>query len=332
MEKDENKQAIVVGIFVFLGIAVFILGIFTLGGQNKTFVKNIHLSASFNDVQGLKKGNNVWFSGVKVGTISSIKFTGQSKVNVNMDVEKSVQSYIHSNAGVKISSDGLIGNKIIVIDAGSPTAPEVEDGSVLQVETTLSTDDIMKTLQRNNENLLVITTNFKKLSGEIVQGKGLVGSLLADSNLAIKFRQIVANLQTTTGNTAKMANELNKFSAKVNTRGGLADNMLTDTTVFNRLRASVAQLQQATANAATLTNNLTKASNKLNTTDNVIGVLLNDTKQADQMRTTLNFLNQSSVKLNDDLEAVQHNFLLKGFFKKKAKNEVTAAGATPADK
>jgi phospholipid/cholesterol/gamma-HCH transport system substrate-binding protein len=212
-----------------------------------------------------------------------------------------------------------------VIDGGSPNAPVVEDGSVLQVESTLSTDDIMKTLQKNNENLLAITTDFKKLSNQIVQGKGMIGSLMADTVLSDKFRQIVANLQTTTGNTAKMANELSKFSNKINTKGGLADNMLTDTTVFNHLRASVAQLQLATTNATTLTNNLTKASNKLNTTDNVLGVLLNDTKQADQMKTTLNFLNESSIKLNDDLEAVQHNFLLKGFFKKKAKAEAANA-------
>lgn len=321
MEKDENKRAIIVGIFVFLGLLIFILAIFTLGGQQKTFVKNIHLSAIFNDVAGLKKGNNVWFSGVKVGTISSIRFTGLSQVDVKMDIDQSVQSFIHRNAGVRISSDGLIGNKIIVIDGGSPNAPMVEDGNMLQAENMLSTDDIMKTLQKNNENLLAITTDFKKLSSQIVQGKGLVGSLMADTALSMKFRHIVMNLETTTDNTAKMANGLNRFSDKLNTKGGLVDNLATDTTVFNHLKASVAQLQKATANASAITDNLTRASNKLNSTDNVLGVLLNDPKQAEQMKSTLNYLNESSVKLNDDLEAAQHNFLLKGFFKNRAKEQ-----------
>lgn len=327
MEKEENKRAIIVGIFVFLGLVIFILGIFTLGGQQKTFVRNIHLNAVFDDVAGLKKGNNVWFSGVKVGTISNIHFTGLSQVYVKMDIDKSVQSYIHRNAGVRISSDGLIGNKIIVIDGGSPNAPMVEDGNTLQAEKLLSTDDVVKTLQKNNENLLAITTDFKKLSRQIVQGKGLVGSLMADSTLAISFKQIVGNLQNTTSNTAKMANQLNTFSDKMNARGGLADKLLTDTSVFHQLQISVLQLRQAAANATTLTDNLTKASNKLNTTDNVLGVLLNDPKQAEQMKTTLNYLNQSSIKLNDDLEAAQHNFLLKGFFKKreKAKEEAQKA-------
>ncbi|WP_448697598.1 MlaD family protein [Mucilaginibacter sp. AW1-3] len=319
MEKEETKRAAVVGIFIVLGLLVFALAIFTLGGQKKTFAKNIHVSAIFDDVAGLKKGNAVWFSGVNVGTISSIKFTGTSQVDVEMNVDQNVQQYIHRNATVKLSSDGLIGNKIIVIDGGSPQAPMVEDGAVLQAEKLLSTDDIMKTLQQNNQNLLAITSDFKKISSNIAQGKGLVGALMTDSALALKFRGIVVNLNNTTASTAHMATELNRFSDKLNTKGGLTDKMLTDTAVFAQLKASVDQLKQTTKNASELTENLNRASNKLNTTDNVIGVLLNDPKQAEQAKNTLDYLNQSVIKLNDDLEAAQHNFLLKGFFKDRDK-------------
>jgi len=313
-------------------LLVFVLGIFTLGGQKKTFAHNIHVSSVFDDVAGLKKGNAVWFSGVNVGTISSIRFTGVSQVEVQMNVDENVQQYIHRNASVKISSDGLIGNKIIVIDGGSPQAPVVEDGAVLQAEKLLSTDDIMKTLQQNNQNILAITTDFKKVSANLAQGKGLVGALMTDSALALKFKSIVTNLNNTTASTMRMATELNRFGDKLNTKGGLADKLLTDTMVFAQLKASIAQLKQTATNASALADNLNRASNKLNTTDNALGVLLNDPKGAEQVRSTLNNLNQSSIKLNDDLEAAQHNFLLKGFFKDRDKAQQKAqkaAAATP---
>jgi len=152
-----------------------------------------------------------------------------------------------------------------------------------------------------------------------LEGKGTVGALMADSTMAMQLRAAMRNLQAATQSAATMAVQLNNFSAKMNTKGGFADKLLTDTATFNKISQSVGQLQKAAANASTLTDNLTKASNKLNTTDNAIGVLLNDPKGAAQVQTTLNYLQQSSVKLNDDLEAVQHNFLLRGFFKKKAK-------------
>lgn len=319
MDAAENRNSIIVGVFVLLGVAVFVIGILTLGGQQKSFVKSIHISSVFNDVSGLKKGNNVWFSGVKVGTIKNLTFTGPGQVDVVMSIDASTQQYIHRNAGVRISSDGLIGNKIIVIDGGSPQAPIVQDGDVLQSEKLLSTDDVMKTLQQNNQNLLAITTDFKQLSKQILAGKGTVGTLLADSSMGLQLKQTMRNLQAATQSAAQMAVSLNSFSNKMNTKGGFADNLLTDTVTFNRIRASVGRLKEAADNASILTDNLNKASSKLNTTDNALGVLLNDPKAALKMQSTLDYLQQSSVKLNDDLEAVQHNFLLKGFFKKREK-------------
>lgn len=304
---------------MLLGVVVFVIGVLTLGGQNKSFVKSIHISSTFSDVSGLKKGNNVWFSGVKVGVIKAIRFTGVSQVDVDMSIEASSQQYIHRNAGARISSDGFIGNKIVVIDGGSPQAPIVQDGDVLQSEKLLSTDDIMKTLQQNNQNLLAITTDFKTLGHQILAGKGTVGALLADSTMAVQLRAAMRNLQMATQSASLMAVQLNHFSSKMNTKGGLADKLLTDTVAFNRIKESVAKLKEAANNATILTDNLNKASNKLNSTDNIMGILLNDPKGAAKVQSTLDNLQQSSVKLNDDLEAVQHNFLLKGFFKKREK-------------
>lgn len=325
MAATENRRAIIVGIFLSLGLVIFIIGIFTLGGEQKSFAKNIKISAVFEDVAGLKKGNDVWFSGVKVGTITNIRFVGTSQVDVSMKVDQNVQQFIHRNAGVRISSDGFIGNKLIVIDGGSPQAPEVQDGDVLQAEKITSTDDIMKTLQSNNQNLLAITNDFKLLSHKILQGKGTVGTLLADSLMGEQLRRSMANLQAATSSAAHLAVELDAFSKKMNTKGGFADKVLTDTVVFSRIKASIAQLQQAAANASTLTDNLNKVSNKLNEKDNAVGVLLNDPKAAEQIRSTLHYLQQSSIKLNDDLEAAQHNFFLKGFFKDRAKAKADSA-------
>jgi phospholipid/cholesterol/gamma-HCH transport system substrate-binding protein len=327
MQTTETKRNVLVGLFIFFGLVIFIVGIFVLGGQQKSFVKSLKINAVFNDIGGLKPGNNVWFSGVKIGTVKTLKFFGSSQVEVSMNIEQSAQQYIRKDASAKLSSDGLIGNKIIVIFGGNPKTAEIEDGDILQVQKDLSTDDIMKTLQENNQNLIGITSNFKKLSGDMVQGKGTAGALLADSTLANSFRAIVMNLQKTTRSSALLAGQLNNFSSKLNTKGGLADKLMTDTSVFNKLTETAEQLKQTSAKASVLTDNISKASNKLNTTDNALGLLLNDPKTAEQVKTTMGNLQESSVKLNDDLEAVQHNFLLRGFFKKKEKAE--AATATP---
>jgi len=321
MQITDRKKGITVGIFIFVGIVILLLGVFTLGGQKKTFVKSFTLSVVFDDIQGLKIGNNVWFSGVKIGTIKKIQFYGTSQVQVFLSIEEEAHKYIHRDAKASISSDGLIGNKIVVIDGGSPNFPFIEEGDQLQVNKALSTDDIMKTLQVNNKNLVEITTNFKVLSKNLVEGKGMVGSLLTDEQVAANFKSIVSDLQSTTASANKMALELNAFSNKLNTKGGLADKMLTDTAVFAQLQNSVDEFHKTAQSASELSANLKAASTKLDDNNNALGMLLNDKKTADQLKSIFGNLETGSQKLDENLEALQHNFLLRGYFKKKAKEE-----------
>ncbi|SMD13202.1 MlaD family protein [Pedobacter nyackensis] len=324
MQVTDNRKQITVGVFILLGLVIFVLGVFTLGSQRKAFVKSISVNAVFSDIQGLKAGNNVWFSGVKIGTIKKIQFYGTSQVQVFMNIEEDAHQYIHKNSTASISSDGLIGNKIVVISGGSTKFPFVEDGDQLQVANTLSTDDIMKTFQVNNKNLVDMTSDFKVLARNLVEGKGAAGALLADEQIATNFKAIVQNLKTTTESANKMAVEMNAFTKTLNTKGGLADKLMTDTAVFARLQESVNELQKITQSASAMTDNLNKATAKFNKTDNAVGLLINDQNTADQVKGIMQNLETSSKKLDENMEALQHNFLLRGFFKKKAKAEAAA--------
>ena len=80
MKSTKNTRAVVVGIFILLGIVILVLTILTLGGQNKTFSKSITVRAVFDDINGLQKGNNIWFSGVKIGTVKKISFVGERQL------------------------------------------------------------------------------------------------------------------------------------------------------------------------------------------------------------------------------------------------------------
>lgn len=321
MKVADNRLKVIVGVFILLGLVIFVLGVFTLGSQKKTFIKSISLNVVFNDVGGLKEGGNIWYAGVKVGTIKKIRFYGSSQVLVTISVEQDAQKYIHKDATASISSDGLIGNKIIVIAAGSLKAPVIEDGDRLSVKTSLSTDEIMKTFQVNNRNLVDITSDFKILASNLVDGKGTAGALLSDQQLASSFKLIVENLKNTSVATSQLAADLNAFAKTINREDGLANKMFTDTLLFAKLQASADELQKASKSASLLTENLSKASSKLNQTDNAAGLLLNDQQSADQMREIMKNLESSSTNLNENLKALQSNFLFRGYFRKKAKEE-----------
>ncbi|MEO7834703.1 MAG: MlaD family protein, partial [Ginsengibacter sp.] len=143
MRSTGNRRAIIVGIFIFLGLAIFIWTVLTLGSQKKTFANSITIKSFFENVNGLQKGNNVWFSGVKVGTIKKVNLIGNGKVEVDMNIDDQSLVYIRKNAKAKLSTDGLIGNKIIEIYGGTSKATQIQDGDILDNDKLLSTDEMM---------------------------------------------------------------------------------------------------------------------------------------------------------------------------------------------
>ncbi len=318
----------IVGLFVLVGIIILVAGILVLGGQQNRFSRTVKVSTVFDDVSGLKSGNNVWFSGVKIGTIKAINFKNLKQVEIVMAIEEKSREYIRKNAIAKIGSEGFIGNKLIVIEGGSSDVPAVESGDILVSSKGTDTDAMLATLQINNENLVDITENIKLLSEQVARGEGTIGAVLTDSMMAVHTKQMIANLNLTAANTAKASQALTQLTDKMNAEGTLINDLLTDTVVYANLRGAVAQLQGITQTASALVANLNETTNKFNAKDNAIGVLLNDPEVAENMRQTMENLEQSTEKLDQNMEALQHNFLFRGFFRKQqrqAEKEAKAA-------
>ncbi len=318
MNTSPNKRAVIVGLFVFVGIIFLVAGILIIGNLHETFKKKIEVVSLFDDVGGLKVGNNIWFSGVKVGSVSNLKFYADSKVKVMIKVEENALPYIRKDSYVKLSTDGLIGNKILIIYGGTPKSPQIEEGDTLRVEKTFTSDDMINTLQENNKNLLAITNDFKLISSKIAKGEGTIGKLLNDNAVYAHLDSATLSLQNASDKAQELLSSLAKFSDGLNKKGTLARELTSDTIVFNSLKTSVLKLQVMADNASDLISNLKEAGSNPKTS---VGILLHDEESGARLKQTIKNLESSSQKLDEDLKAAQGNFLLRGYFKKQEKEK-----------
>jgi phospholipid/cholesterol/gamma-HCH transport system substrate-binding protein len=316
MNESPNKRAVIVGVFVFVGLLFFMAGILLVGNLRETFTHKMEVVSYFDEVNGLQKGNNVWFSGVKIGVVSSMNFYGKSQVEVSLKFDRKAQQYIRKDAMVKISSDGLIGNKILVIYGGTDQAPEIQEGDTLKVEKTFSSEDMINTAQENNKNLLAITNDVKTITKKLAAGEGSIGKLLDDSLMYTNINATIVSLRKASVKAEQLIGSLDTFSSGLNKKGTLANELTSDTVIFKSVKASVSQLQQMADTASVFIDNLKKAGNNPNST---VGVLLHDEESGARLKETIKNLESSSAKLDEDMEAAQHTFLLKGYFKKQAK-------------
>jgi phospholipid/cholesterol/gamma-HCH transport system substrate-binding protein len=161
--------------------------------------------------------------------------------------------------------------------------------------------------------LLAITTDFKAISHGLVAGEGTVGKLLTSNVLYDQLDAVAVSLLHTSEKASQATGSLARFSAGLNKPGTLANDLTTDTIVFQAISSTAMQLQHIADSAAGVVAQLKLATENRQST---VGVLLHDEATGAQLKTTLATLARSADVLETDLEALQHTFLLRGFFRK----------------
>jgi phospholipid/cholesterol/gamma-HCH transport system substrate-binding protein len=195
MPKEKNYKW-KLGLFSVAVLALTVAAIYYIGKQKNKFGSVLHISARFNSVSGLKIGSNVRFGGIDVGTVDDIELVTDTTVQVDMIIQKGVQRFIKTDAKASIGSEGLMGDKVIVIAPGTPVQPIIKEGDSLSSRQPIETDQIMASLKVSADNAAIITANLADISSRISQGKGALGKLLHDTTLSSNISSTMKNLKS----------------------------------------------------------------------------------------------------------------------------------------
>jgi phospholipid/cholesterol/gamma-HCH transport system substrate-binding protein len=183
------------GLFVAGGFLLLALAIFMIGRQKNLFNPVFTIHADFYNVSGLQVGNTIRFSGINVGTVDNIKIVNDSTVKVDMIVEKSIQRFIKKDSEVAIGSEGIIGDRVLIITQGSSNAPSIKEREYLNSIEPVEMDAIMASLEVTALNAEVISQQLVEIMININDGKGLIGMLIQDTTIAQNIDQTIINLK-----------------------------------------------------------------------------------------------------------------------------------------
>ncbi|MBK9736688.1 MAG: MCE family protein [Saprospiraceae bacterium] len=328
MEKS-IYQKLKLGIFVISGIVLFLAMIWFIGEKKSMFGNNVEIYAVFNNINGLKNGNNVRFSGINVGTVKDIRMVSDTMIVVKLNVDKDITNHIKTDAKVVITSDGLVGAMIVNILPGDGGKVSLLVGDTLKSMSRLRTDEMLNTLSITNENAAVLTAELLKIAKEISEGKGVIGALLRDSTITEDVTQTLHFLKKTSmeSNTAmkNVSNLITSLDNK-NTFVGMAK----DTSMVKQIKRIVENIEKSSRDLEMVIQNANATIQNANSTvlnmkdgKGAINYLSNDRNlvrkidfTATKLDSVMQHINEASVKLNQNLEAMKHNFLLRGYFKK----------------
>jgi phospholipid/cholesterol/gamma-HCH transport system substrate-binding protein len=254
------------GMFVIIGLVLFVSTIYFIGKQQNLFGSTFNLKSNFKSVSGLEIGNNVRFAGINIGTVSEIQLVTDSSVVVVLVIKDEVRKFIKTDATASIGSDGLMGDKVLTISPGVASTKIVENNDVITSKIPIDMEDVMGSVKKSVDNAGIITAQLAQFTQSMNNGNGTLSKLMTDKEMANSIKKSLLNLESS-------SNEFASFTTKMNNGEGALSKLVTDKKMGKMVDSTMKNIQETTKGFTEIT------------------------------------------------EAAKHNFLLRGYFKKKEKAE-----------
>lgn len=312
------------GAFVAGGLLFLILILYMIGKNRSLFGATYVLKARFQHVQGLVAGNNVRYAGIEAGTVKKITLLNDTLIEVTMLIEKDMQSIIHRNAIASIGTEGFVGNKVVNIMPSKQSAPLAKPGDVLVSKKSVDTDEILQTLAKTNNDVAVIASELKTTVLRLNNSNGL-WQLLNDASIPQDVKASLAKIRTAAGKANDMVNNLNIIIADVKEGKGSAGMILRDSALANNLNEAVAKIKkvgdEADSLAAEITQLVTGIRHEVNNGEGAVHAVLKDSVLVIKLNNSLRNIEKGTDNFNQNMEALKHNFLFRGYFRKLEKQQ-----------
>ena len=295
------------GLVILVGLLAGVGFLFVIASQGNLLSDTFTIRAAFNNVGGLQPGADVFYSGVPVGRVTAVQLPNApgQPITVRMAVDEEVRPLIREDSRAAIQTDGLVGNVIVSLTAGSAGLPQVAEGGLIEgVEPfafTAVTDRLFASVSRFDSltiNLTGITTDIR--SGEGTLGRFLYDEALYDATVGTteEFQRTLQTFTVRADNLVAVAEDASRsvdaILAKVNTGDGTVARFLNDDDVYTAALATVAQLQEGAAQLQTVSSDIRAITDRFN--------------QA------AGFATLGAFRFSENMEALKHNFLFRGYF------------------
>lgn len=319
MAKKQTISNVKLGAFVLAGFAFLILMLFMLGKNQNLFGNTYVLKASFDNVQGLLVGNNVRYSGIQVGTVKKIEILNDTLIEITMNIEKRMLPIIKKNALVSIGSEGFVGNKVVNITPVRLQSPFAEEGDILSSRKTPDTGEMLQTLSKTNNDIAVIADGLKT-TVERINNSGALWTLLDDQSLPKNVRASIENIRLATVKASHIVNDFGTIVEDVKEGKGSVGSILKDTMYAQNLNDAILKIKSAgdkvDSIAAEINEVVVDIKYDLKNGKGPFSALLNDSAMVHKLNTSLDNIQEGTDGFNQSMEALKHNFLLRGYFRK----------------
>jgi phospholipid/cholesterol/gamma-HCH transport system substrate-binding protein len=315
-----SKRAVGAGAFLVIGMLLFTAALFMIGERRMLFASRFPVYAEFSKLGQLEVGAIVRVAGAEAGEVTDIQVpSGPSgKFRVKMEVRDDLHPLIRTDSVAMTQTEGLVGAIFVNIQAGTEQSPPIPEGGTIHTKDPFTMADLM---QQMSDTVATIDTTVQAISGDLETAIQQV-SLTANDAHALLL-ELKPEIQAIAHNGARISADAQQVVANIREGRGTIGKLINDDTLYQRVREITDQTQAVMTNVRDVTTEARRAISDFRSKDGPAQGLLAD------VRVTLNQAREATADLADNMEAMKHNFLLRGFFNRRGYFDLDSI--SPAD-
>jgi phospholipid/cholesterol/gamma-HCH transport system substrate-binding protein len=320
---NQRQSNLKLGVFIIAGFLVFLFFIIMVSKKRNIFGSEFELKTHFSNLNGLAKGDNVLFSGLQAGSVKRITIIDDTTIEVDLAIDENLRLFIPKNTTAAVATDGLVGDKIVNLIPGKGSSLHVDDGDFLRPAFAFNKDEALRTLTKTNNNIELIT---QILMNRIVKvDTSALINLLGNRKVAADVLSTLDNLSAASAQARDVALSVHELVDYAKHSNGPLGELLTDTSMAGDLKTAISALKATAASSSIATNRLNEImgalSQDIEAGSGPLHVLLKDTAAADNLRKTMENVKNGTYSFSEDMEALKHNFFLRGYFKRQERQK-----------
>ncbi|HBE73942.1 MAG TPA: hypothetical protein DDW31_07660 [candidate division Zixibacteria bacterium] len=235
MANSKLPHELKVGALIVAGLAVALITILSVGERQGLLKQRYRLRALFSDVGGLQTGAQVRVSGYQVGVVDDIRLVAvrdSTRIEVLLKVERSAQTWIRKGSVARISSLGLLGDKLVEIAPSSKDSAVLGENEQLATITVMSPEEILTRAAEIADTLSSTARSLNVIMKKVEQGTGSLGKIIDDPRLYMNLDSLLI-----------LTNQLVK---KINSNKGTVGLLLSDPSLYHNANRTMANINEVT--------------------------------------------------------------------------------------
>ncbi len=292
------------GIFIFIGSTLLVIGIFMLGNKEAMFKPTFTVKAYFHNVEGLRNGSPVKLSGIDAGAVQDINVVGDtvSLIEVKMRLLEEISHFIRVDTQAEIQTEGLVGNKFVSLKIGDSQSELVKDGGVIQAKEPVNFADIIQETQGIMGYTREMTRDLADIINRINRGEGTVGKIFTDDELYYAATDLTKSAdKSLTSITAELKIITDQYKS-------LGTSVQSAVNNINRLLIAADSLMNNTLQGKGVLGSLLVQGTSADS--NFQSLMMNLKEISEESKTAVS-------SLSENMEALKHNWLFKSYFEER---------------